>query len=91
MNSTASRVMTAAAVVMPGVPPAEAHLAVVEAEESSVGDSDPVRVACQVLQHMLGSSERRLGVDHPLSPAQAAKQRVKCAWRREFSQCAGEA
>ena len=28
----------AAAVAMPGVPPAEAHLPVVEAEESSVGD-----------------------------------------------------
>jgi hypothetical protein len=35
----------AAAVVMPGVPPAEAHLGVIEAEESSVGDGQPVCVA----------------------------------------------
>jgi hypothetical protein len=70
----------AAAVVVPGVPPAEAHLSVIEAEESSVGDGNPMRVAGQILQHMFGSSERRLGVDHPLSPTQGAKQRVKCAW-----------
>ena len=71
----------AAAVVMPGVAPAEAHLAVFEAEKSSVGDGDPMRVAGQVLQHVFGSTEGRLGVDHPLSSAQGAKQRVKCAWR----------
>ena len=70
----------AAAVVVSGIAPAKAHLAVVEAEQSSVGDGNPVRVARQVLQHMFGSSERRLGVDHPLSPAHVAKQRVKCAW-----------
>jgi hypothetical protein len=70
----------AAAVVVPGVPPSEAHLAVIEAEESSVGDGNPMGVAGQVLQHMFGSSERRLGVDHPLSPAHVPKQSVKCAW-----------
>jgi len=70
----------AAAVVVPGVPPSEAHLAVIEAEESSVGDGNPMRIAGQVLQHMFGSSERRLGVDHPLSPAHVPKQSVKCAW-----------
>ena len=61
----------AAAVVVPGVPPAEAHLSVLEAEEPSVGDGDPVGVAGQVLQHMFGSAERRLGVDHPLCSAQS--------------------
>src|ERR1700722_11169461 len=67
----------AGAVAMPGVPPAEAHLPSVEAEESSVGDGNPMGVAGQVLQHMFGSSERRLGVDHPLSPAHVPKQSVK--------------
>ena len=70
----------AAAVVVPGVPPSEAHLSVVEAEESSVGDGNPMGVPGQILQHMFGPSERRLGVDHPLFPAQGSKQRVKCAW-----------
>ena len=63
----------AAAVVVSGVPPAEAHLSVVEAEQSSVGDGDAVGVAGQVLQHMFGSAEGRLGVDHPLSLAQRAQ------------------
>ena len=70
----------AAAVAMSGVSPSEANLAVIETEESSVGDGNPMRVAGQILQHMLWSAERRLGVDHPLSPAQGTKQRVKGPW-----------
>jgi len=81
----------AAAVAMPGVPPAEAHLSVFEAEQPSVGDGDAMRVAGQILQHMFRSSEGRLGVDHPLCSAQGAKQSVKCAWRCQFGQLAGEA
>ena len=59
----------AAAVAMPRVPPAEAHLAVVEAQQPSVGDGDAMRVSGQILQYMFRSTERRLGVDHPLSAA----------------------
>ena len=70
----------AAVVVVPGIAPAKAHLAVFEAEQSSVGNGNAVRVAGQILQHMFGPSERRLGVDHPLCSAQGTKQRVKRAW-----------
>ena len=70
----------ATAVVVSGVPPSEAHLSVVEAEESSVGDGNPMGVPGQILQHMFGPSERRLGIDHPLSPTHVPKQRVKSAW-----------
>jgi hypothetical protein len=70
----------AVAVVVPGVPAAEAHTVVIEAEESAVVDGDAVPVAGQVLQHIPGSAERRLGVDHPICSAQGAKQRLKCAW-----------
>jgi hypothetical protein len=69
-----------ASVVVSGVPPAETPLAVIETEESSVGDGNTMGVAGQILQHMFGSSERRLGVDHPLSPAHVPKQRVKSTW-----------
>ena len=87
----------AAAVVMPGVAPAEAHLSVIEAEESSVGDGNPMGVAGQVLQHMFGSAERRLGVDHPLSfgaRCQAESEMrvvliVQPACRRSIVRCAG--
>src|ERR1700678_2109106 len=77
-------------VAMPGVPPAEAHLSVFEAEQPSVGDGDAMRVAGQILQHMFRSSEGRLGVDHPLCSAQGAKQSVKCAWRCQFGQLASD-
>lgn len=69
----------AAAVVVSGIAPAKAHLAVLEAEEPSVGDSNPMRVAGQVLEHMFRSAERGLGVDYLLFSAQGTQQRVKCA------------
>src|SRR5271170_1818760 len=74
----------AAAVVMSGVAPAKANLPVVETEQPSVGDGDSVSVAGQILQRMLGSAERRLRINYPLSSAQTGKQRVKRAWRGEF-------
>ena len=63
MNSTASSVMTALWWLMSGIAPAKAHLAVVEAEESSVGDGDAVGVAGQILEHVFGAAKGRLGVD----------------------------
>src|ERR1700728_2185252 len=80
----------AAAVVVPGVHAAEAHMAVIETEKSAVVDGDAVPVAGQILQHIFRSSERRLGVDHPLYSAQGAKQRMKCAWCGSFSHLAAE-
>ena len=79
------------AVVMSGVPPAEANLSLVEAEQSTVGDGDAVGVAGQVLEHVFRTAEGRLGVDHPLLAAQCVEQRVKCTRLRERSQCAREA
>ena len=70
----------AAAVLVPGVPAAEAHLAVIEAEEFAAIDGDAVRLAGQVVQLMPGSAEQRIGGDHPLCSAHGAKQRLKCAW-----------
>jgi hypothetical protein len=81
----------AAAVVVSGVSPAEAHLAVVEAEQSPVGDGDAMGVAGQVLQHVFRTAEGRLGVDRPISLAQRTKQGVKCTRLRQRSQRAGKA
>ena len=81
----------AASVVVPGVPPAEAYLTVLEAEKSSVRDGDAMGVAGQILQHMLGSTKGRLRVDDLLSAPQASKQRVKGARRRQCRQLASEA
>src|SRR6202789_15901 len=81
----------AAAVVMPGVSPAKAHLSAVEAEQSPVGNGDAVGIAGQILQDVFGSAEGRLGVDHPLPPAHGSEQGVKCTRLGERSQRAGEA
>src|ERR1700693_2606306 len=39
-------------------------------DELAVGDRDPMRVAGQIGQHLLGASERPLAVDEPLGPMQ---------------------
>ncbi len=52
--------------VLPIVLPSEAHLAVVEPDQATVGDGDAVRVAAEISKHLPGSGERRLGVDHPV-------------------------
>jgi len=80
----------AAAVAVPRIAPAKAHLTVLDAYQPSVRDGDPMRVACQILQHMLGSAERRLGVDHPLFTSQASEQRVEGARGGQCSYLAGE-
>ncbi len=61
----------AAPVVVPRIAPAKAHLAVLQAEQPTVGDGDAMGVAGQVLEHMFGTAEGRLGVDYPLLAAQA--------------------
>lgn len=69
----------AAAVVVPGVAPAKAHLSVFEAEQPSVGDGDAMGISSQIFQHMSRSAEGRLRVDDPVFSAQASEQRVKGA------------
>ena len=65
------------AVVVFGVAPAKAHLAVNEIEKPAVGDGDAVGIAGQVLQHMLGSAEGWLGIDDPFHGTQPPQQGVE--------------
>ncbi len=44
----------------------EADLAVLEPDQTAVGDGDAVGVAAEIAEHLLGASEWRLGVDDPL-------------------------
>ena len=50
-----------------------------------------VRVARQVVQHVLRSAERRLGVDHPLLLMQRPQERAKHIIVRQGLQCTGQA
>lgn len=48
------------------VPPLKGHLAVGYIEDAAVGESDPVRIPAQIIQHLLRSAERRLGIYDPI-------------------------
>jgi hypothetical protein len=56
-------------VIVSIVPPPEADLAAFDIHDPMVGNSDTVRVAPDVIHHLLGSREGRLGVDDPFDIA----------------------
>ena len=58
-------------IVVRRVPPAKGDLAVGQRDQSMVGDGDAMGVAAEIVEHILGAAEGRLGVDHPVF----AKQR----------------
>ena len=39
-----------------------------------VGDGDAMGVARQIMQHMLGAAEGRLGIDDPVLPIERAQE-----------------
>ena len=59
------------------IAPTEGHLAVFEAQNSSVGDGDPMRVVGQILHHVLWPGKRLFGLDHPLLLFQKPGQAIK--------------
>ena len=72
------------AVVVFGVAPAKAYLAVNEIEKPAVGDGNAVSIAGQVLQHMLGSAEGWFGIDDPFHGTQPPQQGVELTWVGEI-------
>ena len=52
-------------IVVAVVPPVELDLPVFDIHDPMIGNRDPVRVAADVIHHLLGSGERRFGVDDP--------------------------
>ena len=52
-------------IVVAIVSPLEFHLAVFDIDDPMVGNGDPVRVAADIVHHLLGSGEGWLGVDDP--------------------------
>ena len=77
-------------VFVSGVSPAERDLVLQEGNETVIGNRNAMGVGAEVTKHLIGSTERRLAVDHPsrrvkltdqtpeqLGLSQAAKQAVK--------------
>jgi hypothetical protein len=54
--------------------PAKGDLVVLESHETVVGNGDPMGVASEIAQHMMGTAERRLGIDDPVLPEQGAQE-----------------
>ena len=57
-------------VVVTIVLPTEADMAILAGEQPAVGDRDPMGVAPEISENLLGASERPLGVDDPFDLAQ---------------------
>ena len=57
------------------VPVTEAHGVRIGSRDPAVGDGDTMGVASQVLEHLLGPAEGRLGVHHPPFAAQLPAER----------------
>src|SRR5215471_12391288 len=56
-------------IVVSIVPPVKADLTVFDIHDAMIGNRHPVRVTPDVVHHLLGSGERRLGVDDPFDIA----------------------
>src|SRR5579863_9498690 len=57
--------------------PTKADRFVRHPEQTVVGDGDPMRVASEIVENMLGSAERGLGVDHPILSEQGSQEGCK--------------
>jgi hypothetical protein len=61
-------------VVMSGVSPAESNPIIVQRHEAVVGDGNAMGVSAQVAEHLVGSAEGWLTVNHPVMPEQLAEE-----------------
>jgi len=52
-------------IVVAIVSPVEFHMTVFDIDDPMIGDGDPVRVAANVIHHLLWSGEGRFSVDDP--------------------------
>ncbi len=75
---------------MSRVSPAEADLAVGEADQPAVGDADAMGVSPEVAQRMFRSTEGALGVDHPVVTEQDSEPCGEAAWLDERCKVAVE-
>jgi hypothetical protein len=58
---------------MPIILVTKCYLALGDVQQTIVRDRHSVSIAPDVVQHLLGSSERPLGVDHPFGLAQGSQ------------------
>lgn len=54
--------------------PAESNLVILESHEAMVGDGHAMSVTGEIAEHMMGTAEGGLGVDHPVLTEQGAQE-----------------
>lgn len=69
---------------------AESDLAVVEGDQPLIGDGDAMGVSGEVLEHLLGTAERGLGVNHPVFISKGLEPTFPCLGMFEFAKVAVE-
>jgi hypothetical protein len=70
--------------------PAKCDATVSHGQESMIGDGDAVGVACQIVEHILGSAEGAFAVDDPLLTKERSQERGKGLLRGQRAEVAGE-
>jgi hypothetical protein len=70
--------------------PSEADLAVGDGQEAMIGDGDAVRVAGQVVKHMLRPPEGAFGVDHPILTKERPEESMESFLCGEWLETAGK-
>lgn len=63
--------------------PAKCYVVVVDGHQAVVGNGDSMRVAGQVLENVIRTAERRLGVNYPLLPGDGFEKRCEVRFLSE--------
>ena len=67
-----------------GIPPPECHLALLQTNQAAIGDGHAVRVAGQVLDHVLRAMEGAPDMHDPIPTAQLTNESVELGWTAEM-------
>jgi hypothetical protein len=78
-------------VVVSGITPAKGDLALGPGDQAMVGDGHAMGVATQIVQHILGTTEGRFPVDHPVLSIEGPQPGGEDLGLREKPQVLGEA
>jgi len=70
-------------VLVSGVSPAERDLVIQEGNEPPIGNRNAMGVSAEIAQHLIGSTEGRLAVDHPVLTEERAEERSESLRFRE--------
>jgi hypothetical protein len=63
--------------------PAKRDPIILERHQSMVGDGDAVRIAGEIIQNVLGTAERWLGIDDPVLVEELSEKLAKATWLRD--------